>query len=381
MGAPLSNKPMERRLRELDGWRAVSVLLVIVYHFCVWQHPEVFSPHVRLFRILQYCGPLGVKVFFVISGFVICRFLILEEKRFGAVSLKAFYIRRALRILPPFYLYLAVVALLSSLGLLVNPWTGMLSSTFFLHDLTLNKAHDWFIGHTWSLAVEEQYYLIFPALWVVSRRTSRVRLFLLLFSLIVVWNVSEATLPWNHLTAPAARLGFACICCGVIVAILEPQARTLARAVPMLVVIALMLILLWDPVQGLTWSAALYESVFVPPAIAILLMFSLERRGWLQSLLRWSPLRAIGVTFYATYLWQQLFTARPYDLSVTAKPLCFMLPLLLVIVPLSWYFIEKPAMRLGRRLSERFRVQSPPKSLLTSPLCPMAESLKAVDSF
>src|SRR5580692_5069731 len=111
----------EGRLRELDGWRAISVLLVIVHHVFSWQHPEVFSSHGRLFHLFRYCGPLGVKVFFVISGFVICRLLLLEEKRYGNVSLGAFYIRRAFRILPPLYFYLSIILLLTSLGLVVSP--------------------------------------------------------------------------------------------------------------------------------------------------------------------------------------------------------------------------------------------------------------------
>ena len=347
----------EGRLRELDGWRAISVLLVIVHHVCWWQHPDIFSSHVRLFHLLQYCGPLGVKIFFVISGFVICRLLLLEEKRYGDVSLAAFYIRRAFRILPPLYFYLAIVFLLSSLGLLFNPWPAMLASALFLQDLCFVGVRDWFVGHTWSLAVEEQFYLAFPALWVISRRTSRIRLFLILFSLIVAWNVSDAIFSWDQFVGFAARPGFACICCGVIIAILEPQARAIARAVPMVAAICLMLVLLWRPIEGSAWSIALYETLLVPPAIGILLMFSLERKGWLRSLLCSPPLQAIGVTSYGIYLWQQLFTALPKDMSAAAKPLPFLLPLLLVVVPLSWRFIEKPAMQIGKRLSHRIRAR------------------------
>jgi peptidoglycan/LPS O-acetylase OafA/YrhL len=349
----------EGRLRELDGWRAISVLLVIVHHVFSWQHPEVFSSHGRLFHLFRYCGPLGVKVFFVISGFVICRLLLQEEKRYGNVSLGAFYIRRAFRILPPLYFYLAIILLLTSLGLVVSPLPTMLSSALFLQDLRIWVPHDWFVGHTWSLATEEQFYLVFPTLWIISRKISRVPFFLILFSLVVAWNVSDAISSWDPIMGFAARPGFACICFGVIMAILEPQARAIAKRVPMVTVISLMLVLLWSPMEGAPLSTALYDTLFVPPAIGIVLMFSLERKGWLRSLLCSSPLQAIGVTSYGAYLWQELFTALPRDLSVAAKPLSFLLPLLLVIVPLSWRFIEKPAMQLGKRLSKRLRARLP----------------------
>jgi peptidoglycan/LPS O-acetylase OafA/YrhL len=93
-------------------------------------------------------------------------------------------------------------------------------------------------------------------------------------------------------------------------------------------------------------------------------MFSLERKGWLRSLLCSPPLQAIGVTSYGIYLWQQLFTALPKDMSAAAKPLPFLLPLLLVVVPLSWRFIEKPAMQIGKRLSHRIRARSVAEKVL-----------------
>jgi peptidoglycan/LPS O-acetylase OafA/YrhL len=82
------------RLRELDGWRAVSVLLVMLHHILGYQHHGLMSRFSFLDHTVDYLGSLGVKIFFVISGFVICRLMISEELRYGSVSLKAFYYRR-----------------------------------------------------------------------------------------------------------------------------------------------------------------------------------------------------------------------------------------------------------------------------------------------
>ena len=100
-------------------------------------------------------------------------------------------------------------------------------------------------------------------------------------------------------------------------------------------------------------ALALYESVFVPPALALVLVFSLERGNLLRAFLRSRVVQAVGVTSYGIYLWQELFTAPATEYGPSGRPIAFLLPLLFVVVPLSYLFVEKPAMRLGRRLTER----------------------------
>jgi peptidoglycan/LPS O-acetylase OafA/YrhL len=346
----------EGRLRELDGWRAISVLLVVVYHLGWYQHRDLLIPHVHLAALVGRCGPLGVKVFFVISGFVICRLLMLEEKRYGAVSLKSFYVRRVFRILPPFYLYLAAVGVLVSTGLIVDFWKGILGGALFLYDFDFGKQGSWFVGHAWSLAVEEQFYLTFPALWVAAGVTRRRRIFPVVFGLVAAWNLSVAIWGWEQFTNPDTRSGFACISFGVLVAIFERRARALAKAVPAVAVAACGFCLFLHP-GGLwtDWKSALFESFFTPPAIALLLVFSLERGEDLRAFLCWKPMQAIGLTSYGIYLWQQLFTAPSKFFTESGKPIAHLLPLLLVIVPISYLCVEKPAMELGKSLAKRMR--------------------------
>ena len=110
-------------------------------------------------------GNLGVRIFFVISGFLITHLLLVERGRSGTISLKAFYMRRALRILPAFYVFVGVAALLTAWGVLENDRRD------FFHALTYTMNYrgttDHFsLRHLWSLAVEEQFYLIWPAVVV-----------------------------------------------------------------------------------------------------------------------------------------------------------------------------------------------------------------------
>jgi peptidoglycan/LPS O-acetylase OafA/YrhL len=355
MRPSLTHHAQQGRLKELDGWRAVSVLLVIVHHIGSYQFGRIVAPHLRLALVLNDCGPLGVRVFFVISGFVICRLLILEEMRSGSVSLKGFYIRRVFRILPPFYFYLGPLCFLLLIGLINESMRGVLSSALFLYDFVPAKLGSWFVGHTWSLAVEEQFYLTFPTLWVFTRNFGRSRAFLGIFCLLVTWNLSASIFGWNQFTNPNTRTGFACICCGVVLASLEARARAVARAVPAFAVAMIAFSLLWHPAEYYGWKSALYDSVYMPLSIALVLIFSLERGGQLREFLCWKPIQAVGLTSYGIYLWQELFTAPSKFYSVSGKPISYLLPLLFVIVPLSYLFIEKPAMRLGRSLAERVR--------------------------
>lgn len=346
------------RLRELDGWRAISVLLVIAHHLGAYQFASLVRPHVHLALVFENCGPLGVRVFFVISGFVICRLLLLEENRYGSASIKGFYVRRAFRILPPLCLYLAPLGLLISLGLILESWRGILNSALFLYDFVPAKVGSWFVGHTWSLAVEEQFYLTFPALWLLTRKVGRGRFFLGLFCLLAAWNIFAAVRGWNQFTNPNTRAGFACICFGVVIASFEFQARAIARTIPIYVVAPFGLLLLWHPEGYFSWKCAAFDSIYMPLAIALVLLFSLESAPDLRSFLCWKPVQAIGLTSYGIYLWQQLFTAPTKFYAPAGKPLQFLLPLLFLIVPLSFFYIEKPAMRLGRSLAERVRNDS-----------------------
>jgi len=351
------------RLRELDGWRALSVLLVVLYHIGSYQHPSLLPHVLGLDRMVHNSGDLGVKIFFVISGFVICRLLILEEFRYGSVSLKSFYYRRVFRILPALYSYLFAVAALLSLGLIHEQWKAILGSSLFLYDVNI-PPWSWLVGHTWSLAVEEQFYLAFPALWILTPKRWKSRIFLGVCFLCTGWNLIAIHTGWDEFLWSHAREGFACISCGVLMAIHEGRARTLAASVPAFVVGLAALALLAHPVGSHGWQAALYKGLVMPPAICLLLLFSLESRRGLRVFLCSKPMQAVGLTSYGIYLWQQLFTAPKEFFAGTGVVIPFLLPLLCLIVPMSYLLIEQPAMRYGKFLSRRARLSAEARALI-----------------
>ncbi len=151
---------MRDYLPTLDGWRAIAIALVLFTH--------VRLPGGALQQISPY-GAMGVHLFFAISGFLITNRLL--EDRSG---LRAFYVRRAFRILPAAFLYLAVLFALGFVGGWIPLNAGQLwaSAFFYRNYYVLPADQGWYTGHYWSLSVEEHFYLLWPALllWLGTRR-------------------------------------------------------------------------------------------------------------------------------------------------------------------------------------------------------------------
>ena len=146
------------RLPQLDGLRAVAITFVMAFHFI---------PSVERYAPL---GSIGVRLFFVLSGFLITRILLASRQTDIPSALQSFYTRRGLRIFPLFYLVLALAALIN---------IGPVRSTIgwhlsYLTNIYLFDRGSWHgsISHLWSLAVEEQFYLVWPllVLWLPERR-------------------------------------------------------------------------------------------------------------------------------------------------------------------------------------------------------------------
>jgi peptidoglycan/LPS O-acetylase OafA/YrhL len=146
----------------LDGLRAIAITLVVCFHF---------------FGLRG--GYLGVDLFFVLSGFLITTLLLEERTRYNAISFSRFYLRRALRLFPALWVFLAasllVYAALGS-GLRGQLKAVLLGFTYTTNLGVVTGHWDGRFGHLWSLAVEEQFYLVWPLVLVLVLRTRRVSL-------------------------------------------------------------------------------------------------------------------------------------------------------------------------------------------------------------
>lgn len=182
------------RIVALDGLRSVAVALVMAGHGVDAYAPSHadslwFAPLVN--------ASLGVHLFFVLSGFLITSLLIHEQASCGGIDWRAFILRRSLRIWPALYAYLLVMLLLTWFGVLqMSSGQFLAAATFTWNYASLWLKHgtsqgSWFLGHLWTLALEQQFYLIWPlAIFLLGwRRAGRLALLLplLLPGLRVLW--------------------------------------------------------------------------------------------------------------------------------------------------------------------------------------------------
>lgn len=154
------------RILGLDGIRAYAVLMVVVTHmhlFIEWNQSG--TPMFSLVR-----GIIGVQIFFVLSGLLITNLLIHEHKTHGKIFIKFFIIRRGLRIFPVFYLFI-IVLFITGLFLETNTSLKQLfyAGIYWFNHLPRSE-YNILLGHTWSLAVEEHFYLIWPPVFILLNK-------------------------------------------------------------------------------------------------------------------------------------------------------------------------------------------------------------------
>lgn len=137
-----------KRIPSLDGLRAVSISLVVVGHWTELRYHSV---------VAGAFANLGVKIFFVISGYLITSLLLKEYEKSSTIQLRGFYTRRAYRILPAAIIFKLPVFVIYWHELC---WYHLAAAALYLANLDF--LHPWFLGHLWSLSVEEQFYFLWP---------------------------------------------------------------------------------------------------------------------------------------------------------------------------------------------------------------------------
>lgn len=352
------------RVAELDGLRAFAVLAVVVYHVLIPANVlQGGAPWLR--TLIRVSGESGVNVFFVISGYIITSLLMREHAASPSPSLRPFYIRRFCRIVPPFAVYLAALVLLRAYGLIAVSSSNLLWSALFLGDTNLlNPDGWWFVAHSWSLAVEEQFYLIFPPLlWLAFRFARNVRRTLLVslglaFAFCVVasgvarifaWQWGK---PWENLI----QLNhFRFIIVGVLVAThgdwLLARLKKTSRWLPAIAAALILLSHLADPLPTVLSAVRMV----VDPVLFVCLVMWFMQNPDRCAPLRWRVVQWLGLCSYSIYLWQQLFDGPP-DAYTVMQPFRadVMLGAILACSAASHYLVERPWIALGRRLSKKF---------------------------
>lgn len=342
-----------QNIPSLDGLRAIAILLVIISHLA---QSQTFLG-ANIIGHLEELGQLGVRVFFVLSGFLITRLLLKELETDGRIRLGRFYFRRTLRIFPPYYTLIIITGLLAAVG-----WV-QLDRGDLIHALTYTTNYyppAWSLGHSWSLSVEEQFYLLWPAtlLLLGKKRGIRVALSLLLLCPVIRFLyrqfMPDIGIIEFRFEAIADCLAVGCVLAGTLDWLREQrlyQRLQRSKLMALLPVIILGIIYL-----GRTRLVKVYSVVGITVmalSIAACLDYCVTNHsGKIGRVLNSKPLVRIGTLSYSIYLWQQLFL-NPSSSSIICR---FPLNIILVCIAacLSYYMVEQPALRLRRFLDTRF---------------------------
>lgn len=342
--APARERSHSSRIPCLDGLRAISICGVLFAHS---QGTQGF-PVVKAFKWLGDLGNLGVRVFFVISGYLITHLLIQEFRLAGRISLKGFYIRRAFRIFPAFYVFLGCVALLTLAGLVALSWVDLAYAGTYTINFIERKS--WVVGHLWSLSVEEQFYLLWP-MCVVGLGWSRATK--LTLALLILCPFLRIT---SYYFLPASQglitKAFPTICDTIATGCALACLRGRLSASPRYLAFLKSPWFLLVPVLVLASNA--YASHTRPDlivghsirnlGIGLCLDWCLRNPlSLMGKILNWSPLVWMGTLSYSLYLWQQIFLNRNSDAFFCIFPLNVFLAFALAVI--SYYVIEKPCLR------------------------------------
>ena len=374
----LGAKGMELDSQGNEWVVAVAVSLVLLVHFPFIQGAALSK---GLWSIGQAtrAGYIGVDLFFVLSGFLITRILLQEKDRYGTIDLKYFYTKRALRILPIYYISLAVATacFVNSSGAFWN----LATFTFnFYHPL--HPAPN-ALEHTWSLSVEEQFYLLWPFLIARLPKSLGVAVtrycipaISIAFALALALSLESALAArFIYMSGPARMMSLSL---GASLAFAECNgggARDISSLFSLTLGVAL---LAMDnagryagliPAGGFYWCIALPGYGLVSVSAVSLLIFS--QSGLIASirrLLSLNPVRYLGRISYGLYLYHYLILFlmdvpqyKVGDTGTTPARALAALAVSLAVASLSYHFLERPLLSLKGRLRTKTPVNPVPQ--------------------
>lgn len=335
----------------LNGWRALSILLVLLFHG-TWFHfsPEGGSSNPVLWHYL-HSGHYGVSIFFSISGFLITSRILKEIESLGEFNARDFYIKRFFRIIPPYILYIFILLLISLFSSINIAYEEVLSSLVFLR-IYLIEHDGWYTGHFWSLCVEEHFYILLSIVFIFFdiKRIPKI----LILSLIVIISWSSLSYHFKsqydleqaiRFTRVLSQMDY--MIWGCLYALFHKRLEKIFLKISILQwpIILVTFVLIFATFRGKAWllpfliATSIYLSVITPQRLTLLVFEN-------------SFMNFIGKISYSLYLWQQLFFTRPGvqiipEISIQNSYLS--LPIIFILAYFSYRFVEQPTIKLGRK--------------------------------
>jgi peptidoglycan/LPS O-acetylase OafA/YrhL len=325
-----------QRIPSLDGLRAISITLVVLSHLVKWKHVSL--------EVLGSYGALGVHVFFVLSGYLITNPLLREYERRSTISLRDFYIRRAYRIFPAAFVFLAVVIVLY--------WRQMRwyhAAAAVLYVANMDIARPWIFGHLWSLSIEEQFYLLWPFALKKWHGHKTAILLCAFMGAPVFWVGLYAFRVHNgllgSLPAYADQLATGCL-----LAIFAARIPRIKGSFALIMFLATIFIP-WFPATS-PWRSLFMLFVLRPLLNVSLAGLVLHTIQVPYRALNWAPVAWLGKISYSLYLWQELFCSN----ASLHQGYVLIVPTL-ACACLSYYCVEQPMLRLREKRSGKHRAR------------------------
>lgn len=319
------------------------------------------------FQFLGSSG-LGVRIFFVISGYLITKLLILEKEKNGCISIKQFYLRRALRIFPIFYIYILIIIFIkiTIVPSILSSYRDVLPAVFYLWNykhffMSTNGNSNWFLGHFWSLSMEEQFYLLWPvvfALFYIKSNGSKLTRILLTMMLLMP-IVRIATYLWmpdsRGQIGMMLQTGGDAILMGCYGAVIESKASFKEKYLKYLknkplIIFSIIFLFIISPLLDKHFKGAYKLSIGISLKnvfVLVFILFSIHVPTAYQRVLNHKILVQIGVLSYSLYVWQQLFLTNHYTSWVNRFPQNLFI--VFAVGFISYFLIEKPILQLKSR--------------------------------
>lgn len=347
-----------QRIAALDGLRALAVCSVLWGHL---PHLEgVFAATDAWIRRYAFDGAFGVDIFFVLSSFLITSILLQSRGESRWETIVAFYRNRSLRILPIYLLALGITALIMPSSILL--WClAYYQNIAFEFDPSPHP-----LRHTWTLAIEEQFYLLWPffVLWCPRAMAARICIialpiiFLLFYTTKEILNSAMGIAVIPNRMLPIVMLP---LVGGAILAYHRTHLLSLPRPGRLLIPILLLSFLLYD---GILWASLSlgWHLPFITPLILKILrtltsvililtiLVSVERGGRLATWLSWRPLVYLGTISYGLYLYHFPLYYFGREVNVGSRAIWILTALAATVVAAiaSYHVLERPLLSFKR---------------------------------
>ncbi len=357
----------DSRIPSLDGIRAIAILMVIALHLCQRLDLMDHNSPIGLLRYFLFgLGGDGVGIFFVLSGFLITHLLLKEHDAKGHINLGDFYLRRTFRILPPLYAYLIFVVVFCIVTHYPLHSDTILGSAFFYRNYLPGNSQ-WITEHTWSLCVEEQFYLLWPLILILALwrggKSAAAKVAVCLIALTPFLRVAHKLLGFNLKVGGLLHTRMDALMCGCLLALLigTPKFEAFYARFEKVWWIAPLWFLLLTGACYILFGVYFRNTIgytLDSICIALFIVWAIRNQNsWVGRILNSRPMVRIGVLSYSFYLWQTFFIHKNNPTWLNHFPGA--LGFIVIAGLLSWHFVEQPMLRLRKTLEQEKRRPAP----------------------